>query len=92
MYNDVQIYLCFNYGITENGLTSLPLPISPGGGILPGGPRLIPGGIIPGGGIPGGIIPLPGGPISGGRIPGGGPLMGIPGGGPGNQREKFRKT
>ena len=60
--------------------TFLPLPISPGGGILPGGPRLIPGGIMPGGGIPGGIIPLPGGPISGGRIPGGGPLMGIPGG------------
>lgn len=60
--------------------SSLPLPMSPGGGILPGGPRFIPGGIIPGGGIPGGIIPLPGGPISGGRIPGGGPLMGIPGG------------
>lgn len=57
----------------------------PGGGILPGGPPLIPGGIMPGGGIPGGIMPLPGGPMSGGRIPGGGPLMGIPGG-PENQR------
>lgn len=65
-------------------LSSLPLPIRPGGGILPGGPPLIPGGIMPGGGIPGGIMPLPGGPMSGGRIPGGGPLIGIPGG-PGNQ-------
>ena len=65
----------------------LPLPISPGGGILPGGPRLIPGGIIPGGGIPGGIMPLPGGPMSGGRMPGGGPLMGIPGGGPREHRD-----
>ena len=44
---------------------------------------------MPGGGIPGGIMPLPGGPMSGGRIPGGGPLMGIPGGGPGEQRDKL---
>ena len=39
--------------------------------------------------MPGGIMPLPGGPISGGRMPGGGPLIGIPGGGPTKKKTKM---
>ena len=76
--------------LSTSSFEILPLPMSPGGGILPGGPRPIPGGIMPGGGIPGGI-PRPGGPMSGGRIPGGGPLIGIPGGGPTENRSNRPK-
>lgn len=43
------------------------------GGIIPGNPGIIPGG-IPGGPMPGGI--MPGGPMPGGIIPGGNALGG----------------